>query len=137
MPKIVIFTGHTSSKIGSLEDFATKMAAAVNSDEKSTMLLVENDYDRVPESVRSHFKNSDTRVYGKSIRTSFFGGLKDVTGVIRHYRPAVNVVERPTRLGGTGLSLVGHHEILLPLLAAGLVEATCGSGGGRSSRRKR
>lgn len=41
---------------------------------------------------------------------------------IRHYRPAVNVVERPTRLGGRGLSLVGQHEILLPLLAAGLVE---------------
>jgi hypothetical protein len=41
---------------------------------------------------------------------------------IRQYRPRVNVVERPTRLGGTGLSLTGHHEILLPLLAAGLVE---------------
>lgn len=42
---------------------------------------------------------------------------------LRHYRPAVNVVERPTRLGGRGISLVGHHEILVPLLAAGLVEA--------------
>jgi len=42
---------------------------------------------------------------------------------IRHYRPRVNVVERPTRLGGIGLSLTGHHEILVPLLAAGLVEA--------------
>jgi deoxyhypusine synthase len=41
---------------------------------------------------------------------------------IRQYRPRVNVVERPTRLGGTGISLVGHHEILLPLLAAALVE---------------
>lgn len=41
---------------------------------------------------------------------------------IRHYRPRVNVVERPTRLGGTGISLTGHHEILVPLLAAGLVE---------------
>ncbi|MBW2269663.1 MAG: hypothetical protein JRH16_13900 [Deltaproteobacteria bacterium] len=42
---------------------------------------------------------------------------------IRHYRPRVNVVERPTRLGGTGLSLTGQHEVLVPLLAAGLVEA--------------
>jgi deoxyhypusine synthase len=42
---------------------------------------------------------------------------------IRHYRPAVNVVERPTRLGGRGFSLVGHHEILVPLLAAGLIES--------------
>jgi len=42
---------------------------------------------------------------------------------IRHYRPAVNVVERPTRLGGRGLSLLGHHEILVPLLAAGWIEA--------------
>ncbi len=42
---------------------------------------------------------------------------------IRQYRPIVNVVERPTRTGGRGISLVGQHEILLPLLAAGLVEA--------------
>jgi len=41
---------------------------------------------------------------------------------IRHYRPTVNVVERPTRKGGRGYSLVGHHEILVPLLAAGIVE---------------
>jgi len=42
---------------------------------------------------------------------------------IRQYRPTMNVVERPTRLGGRGISLVGHHEILVPLLAAGLIEA--------------
>lgn len=42
---------------------------------------------------------------------------------IRHYRPAVNVVERPTRLGGRGISLIGQHEILVPLLAAGILEA--------------
>lgn len=43
---------------------------------------------------------------------------------VRQYRPTVNVVQRPTRLGGRGLSLIGHHEILLPLLAGGIVEAT-------------
>ena len=42
---------------------------------------------------------------------------------IRHYRPQLNVVERPTRKGGSGYSLTGHHEILLPLVAAGLIEA--------------
>jgi deoxyhypusine synthase len=42
---------------------------------------------------------------------------------VRHYRPSVNVVERPTRLGGRGIQLIGHHEILVPLLAAGLLEA--------------
>jgi deoxyhypusine synthase len=41
----------------------------------------------------------------------------------RHYRPSMNVVERPTRRGGRGYSLIGHHEILVPLLAAGLIEA--------------
>jgi deoxyhypusine synthase len=40
----------------------------------------------------------------------------------RHYRPSVNVVDRPTRLGGRGISLIGQHEILVPLLAAGLIE---------------
>ena len=37
--------------------------------------------------------------------------------MIRHYRPRVNVVERPTAPHGTGLLLTGHHEILIPLLA--------------------
>jgi deoxyhypusine synthase len=41
---------------------------------------------------------------------------------IRHYRPILNVVERPTRKGGRGLSLVGQHEVLVPLLAAGVLE---------------
>jgi hypothetical protein len=45
---------------------------------------------------------------------------------MRQYRPAVNVVERPTRLGGRGISLIGHHEIMLPLLAAALIEAAEG-----------
>ncbi len=49
---------------------------------------------------------------------------------IRQYRPTVNVVERPTRLGGRGISLVGHHEILVPLLAAGLIESSRGKGEG-------
>jgi hypothetical protein len=41
---------------------------------------------------------------------------------IRQYRPQVNVVERPTRIAGRGISLVGQHEVLIPLLAAGVIE---------------
>ncbi len=38
---------------------------------------------------------------------------------IQHYRPRVNVVERPTRSpGARGYSLTGHHEIMVPLLCA-------------------
>jgi len=42
---------------------------------------------------------------------------------IQHYRPRLNVVERPTRgaEGGQGYSLTGHHEILLPLFAAAVL----------------
>jgi hypothetical protein len=40
----------------------------------------------------------------------------------RHYRPRVNVVQRPTRAGGSGYQLTGHHEILVPLLVWGVVE---------------
>lgn len=39
----------------------------------------------------------------------------------RHYRPRVNVVERPTLGGGRGVQLTGHHEILIPLLAWGVL----------------
>jgi hypothetical protein len=42
---------------------------------------------------------------------------------LQHYRPRVNVVERPhAQAGGTGLSITGHHELMLPLLAAVLIE---------------
>jgi hypothetical protein len=41
---------------------------------------------------------------------------------IRHYRSTVNVVERPTRMGGRGITLIGHHEIMFPLLAAAILE---------------
>jgi len=41
---------------------------------------------------------------------------------IRHYRPMTNVVNRPTAMSGKGYNLVGHHEIMLPLIAAGVIE---------------
>jgi hypothetical protein len=41
---------------------------------------------------------------------------------IRHYRPMTNVVHRPTLDGGKGYNLVGHHEIMFPLLAAAILE---------------
>lgn len=40
-----------------------------------------------------------------------------------HYRPAQNVVSRPTSLGGHGYYVVGHHELMIPLLAAAIMEA--------------
>jgi len=47
---------------------------------------------------------------------------------IQHYRPMQNVVKRPTARGtrkahSKGIAITGHHEILMPLLAAALVEA--------------
>ncbi len=42
---------------------------------------------------------------------------------LQHYRPRVNVIERPhARAGGRGIALTGHHELMLPLLAAALIE---------------
>jgi len=40
----------------------------------------------------------------------------------RHYRPRVNVVQRPTQGGGRGYEITGHHEIMVPLLAWAVAE---------------
>jgi hypothetical protein len=53
--------------------------------------------------------------------------LADFTTVnldfLQHYRPKMNVVERPhAHSGGAGYALTGHHELLVPLLAACLIE---------------
>jgi len=43
---------------------------------------------------------------------------------IRMYRPQTNVVSRPVAgTNGVGISLVGHHEVLIPLIAAGVIDA--------------
>jgi hypothetical protein len=56
-------------------------------------------------------------------------GLTNITTAnfdfIQSYRPLTNVVRRPTANGaGQGYSITGHHELMLPLLAAELI---CGS----------
>jgi hypothetical protein len=40
----------------------------------------------------------------------------------QHYRPLQNVVKRPTAGDSRGLTITGHHEIMVPLLAAGILD---------------
>src|SRR5208282_5425801 len=41
---------------------------------------------------------------------------------LQHYRPMANVVQRPhAKSGGRGFALTGHHELMIPLLAAALI----------------
>lgn len=47
---------------------------------------------------------------------------------MRHYRPGVNVIQRPTQTGGKGYRLTGHHEIMFPLLCASILENLAASG---------
>jgi hypothetical protein len=42
--------------------------------------------------------------------------------MIHHYRPSVNICQRPVSGGGKGYYIVGHHEIMLPLLAQAIIE---------------
>lgn len=52
--------------------------------------------------------------------------VKDFTtanfDMLYHYRPAQNIVLRPVMAGGKGYYIIGHHEIMLPLLAQAVVE---------------
>ncbi len=49
-----------------------------------------------------------------------FGFTTATFDMIRQYRSALNVVERPTAGSGHGFYFIGHHEIMLPLLFAAL-----------------
>lgn len=42
--------------------------------------------------------------------------------MVQHYRPRVNVVSRPVMPGGEGYAITGHHEIMIPMLAATIKE---------------
>ena len=59
------------------------------------------------------------RNLGKGKPTHFTAADFDMQ---RHYRPRLNVVQRPTRAGGQGFLLTGHHELLIPLLVWGVLD---------------
>ncbi len=46
--------------------------------------------------------------------------------MMRHYRPRVNVVQRPTMGSGRGYEITGHHELMVPLLAWAVAERLTG-----------
>jgi hypothetical protein len=58
------------------------------------------------------------RNLGEGAPTGFLAADFDM---IRHYRPLVNVVQRPTRGNGIGVQITGHHEINIPLLVWGIL----------------
>jgi len=53
---------------------------------------------------------------------SLEGCLSVDLDMVRHYRSDTQLVERVRQIGGRGIALTGHHEIMIPLLA-GLVLA--------------
>ncbi len=59
-----------------------------------------------------------------TVGRNLYGEIKDFSAanfdMIQHYRPNVNVVNRPTIMGGKRYSFTGHHEIMMPLLCAAL-----------------
>ena len=63
---------------------------------------------------------------------------------VQHYRPLQNVVRRPTApVGNTrgpeshGYAITGHHELLLPLIAAALVSGWPSTAPGKGKRRRK
>ena len=52
--------------------------------------------------------------------------MSGMTGVnldfVQHYRSNQQIVARVREIGGEGISLTGHHELMIPLIAAGVIE---------------
>lgn len=63
---------------------------------------------------------------GVSIARNLGHPVKDFTAanldMIQHYRPRENVLSRPTALGGRSIAITGHHELMVPLLHAAILE---------------
>ena len=81
---------------------------------------------------RGRSANADHARHAFTIAQNLGAGLHDFTtvniDVLTHYRPTVNVVQRPAGVGGRGYTVNGRHELLVPLLAFALVDAIDGRG---------
>jgi hypothetical protein len=42
--------------------------------------------------------------------------------MISQYRPHQNILSRPTSMGGKAYNMIGHHEIMMPLLYRSIIE---------------
>jgi hypothetical protein len=62
-----------------------------------------------------------------TIAQNLGAGLKDFVTVnmdmTAHYRPGENVLRRPAAVGGKSYTLLGRHEIMVPLLAQAVVDS--------------
>jgi Arginine dihydrolase ArgZ-like, C-terminal, Rossmann fold len=58
----------------------------------------------------------------RNLGHAVFGFTTANFDMIQHYRPNVNVVQRPVITSGKGYAITGHHEIMIPLLAAAIYE---------------
>jgi hypothetical protein len=53
----------------------------------------------------------------RNLSQSSIGNLTTINmDMVQHYRPLQNVVKRPSQDSGKGYNLIGHHEIMVPLL---------------------
>lgn len=57
----------------------------------------------------------------RNLKYPAYGFFAAVFDMNRHYRPTVNVMQRPTQNTGKGFYFIGHHEIMIPLLAAAIL----------------
>jgi hypothetical protein len=56
----------------------------------------------------------------RNLKHNAYGFTTATFDMIRHYRPTVNVVQRPTQKKGQGYYFIGFHEIMIPLLFAAM-----------------
>jgi hypothetical protein len=59
---------------------------------------------------------------GHVIKFGMAHDTAEFVNMIQHYRPQVNVLHRPVSLGGNAYAITGHHEIMIPLLTATILE---------------
>ncbi|MEE9270659.1 MAG: glycosyltransferase family 4 protein [Candidatus Krumholzibacteria bacterium] len=85
MPKILMFTGHTSLKIGGLEEFFARLG----SESADDLVLVENDYERIPDSVRTFFDERNLHVHRGSVGKTLLRAARDIAALLREHKPDI------------------------------------------------
>lgn len=87
-------------------------------------ILIDADRDGVVANIGSAVIMPEVFLKALTVARNLRKGKTNITtanfDMISHYRPMMNVVSRPTAKGGRGFNFIGHHEIMIPLLAMGL-----------------
>ncbi len=85
MPRIALFTGHISKKVGGFEEYFIQL----NAERQGDLLVIENDYHAIPDGVKRRLEEAGLQLHRGRIHRNPFKAAADIHRILRMHKPSI------------------------------------------------